>query len=233
MKATLLDFVLSALLLGTILAATAAALWLGVAPLSRAWCGDYHVLVDALAGLILYGMLSGLAIHLLLAIHPLRPGDYGMDSHEFTYWKQLTILYLLGLWALKPVTTTFTTPLIVRLFGARVGADVAIGGMVGDPFLVEIGPGAVLGAGSLVVASVIADGRISIAPVRIGAGATVGMNAVVLAGTELGDGAKLAVGAVTMTGCIIPPGETWRGNPARKWSPAAAKVAVGATEQAA
>jgi carbonic anhydrase/acetyltransferase-like protein (isoleucine patch superfamily) len=43
------------------------------------------------------------------------------------------------------------------------------------------------------------------------------MNAVVLPDVEIGDNAVVEIGSVVMPGTRIPPGERWRGNPARKW----------------
>jgi len=140
-----------------------------------------------------------------------------MDSPIFVYWKLLTIVYRLGQAALLPFTPIFLRPLVARLFGARVGRDVAIGGSIDDPFLTTLGDGAVLGNNSLVAGSMIAGGRFTVGPVRIGVGATVGANSIVLPGTELGDRAQLLGGSIVVAGTRIPAGETWRGNPARKW----------------
>jgi acetyltransferase-like isoleucine patch superfamily enzyme len=54
------------------------------------------------------------------------------------------------------------------------------------------------------------------APVRIGRGAVVGINCVVMPGVELGDGAVLAPGGVATAGTRIPAHELWGGIPARK-----------------
>jgi acetyltransferase-like isoleucine patch superfamily enzyme len=45
----------------------------------------------------------------------------------------------------------------------------------------------------------------------------VGVHSVVLPGTEIGDNATLLNGSYVVPGSKIPAGETWRGNPARKW----------------
>lgn len=86
-----------------------------------------------------------------------------------------------------------------------------------DPYMVSIGAGAVLGNGSLVSGNAITNGKLRIGEVRIGAGATVGANSVVLPGCEIGENALVMGGAMLMTDAKIPAGETWRGNPARKW----------------
>lgn len=58
-------------------------------------------------------------------------------------------------------------------------------------------------------------------PVVIGKQVTVGANCVVMPNTNIGDGAVLTSGSYLMPGMTIPPGEVWRGNPARKWTGAA------------
>ena len=52
------------------------------------------------------------------------------------------------------------------------------------------------------------------APVRIGARAFLGANALVCKGVSIGDAAVVAAGSVVV--CDIPDGETWGGNPARR-----------------
>ena len=220
MKPALIDillcFLATVLLVAGAVAVTAAV----ISPLSSRWCGDYHVLVDALAGLIAYGVLSGLAIRLLVRLHPVRHGEFAMTDPNAVYWKLLTVIHRLGEWALRPFTNVLSQPLITRLFGARIGAGAVLGGAVEDPFLVTIGAGAVLGGDSRIAASTTIDGRVTIGPVDIGAEAMVGVKAVVLAGTVIGTRARLAGGSIALPGTAIPAGETWRGNPARRWTAA-------------
>lgn len=227
MKTTFLDFVLSGTFITAFLAGTVAFIWFVVAPCSKPWLAEYHVVADVALGLIVYGLLSALAVRLMLKIRPLRPGEYSMDSPTFTYWKLISVVYRLGQWALKPFTPVFLKPLVVMLFGARVGGNVAFGGTIDDPFLVSIGPGVVLGEGSLVSGNVIADGKLVLGEVRIGAGAMVGVHSVVLPGSDIGPGALLVGGSILLAGTTIPAGETWRGNPARRWTPAPAPAAAG------
>jgi serine acetyltransferase len=217
MKTSPLDFVLSGLFITAILAGALALVGLLLAPLTRAWLGDYYAIADFLLLLLSYGLLSAVVVRLMLKFRPVEPGEYTMDAPVFTYWKLLTILYRLGQGALRPFTPVFAKPLVEMLFGAKIGADVALGGTIDDPYMVSVGAGAVLGNASLVSANVITKGRITFGKVTIGAGATLGANAVVLPGCDIGDDAVVMGGAMVMAGTRIPAGETWRGNPARKW----------------
>ena len=133
MKSSLLDFLVCGLLLTLIAAASLAIVSWGVRPWSLPWCGSYHVIVDLAAGLLAYGVCSALALRALLAARPLPEGAFGMDSAVFAYWKVLTVISMLGQWSLIPFDTVFTKPLIVRLYGARIGADVALGAGHGEP----------------------------------------------------------------------------------------------------
>ncbi|MCU0736460.1 MAG: hypothetical protein MUF20_13255 [Methylotetracoccus sp.] len=220
MKTHPLDYVLSGIFITAILAAALALVVFIVAPLTRSVLGDYRVIADFMLLLLAYGLFSALVVRLLLRVRPIQLGEYSMDSSVFTYWKLLTILYRLGQGALRPFIPMFAKPLVETLFGARIGANVALGGTIDDPYLVSIGDGVVLGNSSLVSGNVIANGRIHIGEVRIGAGATVGANSVVLPGCDIGENALLMGGAMLMTGTKVPAGEQWRGNPARKWQAA-------------
>lgn len=215
-KTGLVDYLLSGSVVGLILAGTYA-LIVAFLPLSRSLFAEYHIIVDFFMALLVYGLLSALVIRLLLAFRQMQPGEYAMDSPVFTYWKLLTIVYRMGQGALFPFSPVFMKPVIEALFGAKVGADVALGGTIDDPYMVTIGNGVVLGFGSLVSGNVIYGGKLICGKVNIHAGATVGVNSVILPGTDVGDNAVIAGGSYVLPGTKIPAGETWRGNPARKW----------------
>ncbi|ACV36203.1 DapH/DapD/GlmU-related protein [Accumulibacter sp.] len=216
MKASYLDFLLCGGAISAIVAATLG-LIVCLLPLTTALAAEYHVIVDFLLALLFYGLFSALVVRLLLRFRPMKPGEYTMDSATFTYWKLLTIVYRLGQGSLLPFTPVFVKPVVEALFGARVGTNVALGGTIDDPYMVTIGDGAVLGNASLVSGNMLHGGKLTCGRVKIGAGATVGVNSVVLPGTELGENVTLMGGSYVMPGTRIPAGETWRGNPARKW----------------
>lgn len=216
MKTSFLDVFLCTLATSALLAATFGVVSL-LAPATTAWLADYHVIVDFLLFLLVYGVLSALLVRLLLAWRPIEPHAYAMDSPVCTYWKLLTIVYRLGEGALVPFTPMFLQPVVEALFGARIGANVALGGKIDDPYLVTIGDGSVLGNASLVSANMIHGGQLTCGRVTIGAGVTIGANSVVLPGTTIGDNVTLMAGSYVMPNTTIPAGETWRGNPARKW----------------
>ena len=211
------DYLLSSLAIGLVLAGAGALLWL-VHPWLVATLGNHHVLADLALGLLAYGLLSALLLRLLLRWRPMPLGTHGPDSSAFTYWKLLNVVYRLGQASIGWCLPFFLRPLRDALFGARIGPDVAFGGTIDDPFLVTVGAGSVLGNASLVTGNYLSDGKLVCQPVQIGAGVTVGANAIVMPGVTIGDGAVVMSGAVVMPGTTVPAGESWRGNPARKWA---------------
>jgi acetyltransferase-like isoleucine patch superfamily enzyme len=217
MKTGALDYLLCGAAVSAILALALLSVGTLVRPVTQLLLVEYHVVFDFFAALLLYGLFSGVALRAMLAFRRIEPGEYGMDSPIFGYWKVLTIIHRLGQAALLPLTPIFARPWVARLFGARIGSNVAIGGAIDDPYLVSIGDDVVLGNNSLVAASAIAKGRITLAPVTIGNRVTVGVNCVVLPGSELGDDSLIVGGSIVLPATKVPAGETWRGNPARKW----------------
>ena len=219
MKTQWQDIVLCGLFISAILAGSIGIVWI-IHPWTVAWFKSYHVLVDAAAAAIAYGLLSALAVRLMLAIKPMprEKASYPMDHPILTYWKLLTIVYRLGKGALGWFVPIFAAPVLDALFGARVGRDVAFGGTIDDPYMVSIGDGVILGNASLVTGNYIDKGMLVCGTVTIGNGATIGANAIVLPNTTIGEGATVVSGAVVGPDAVINAGEVWRGNPARLWT---------------
>ncbi len=216
LKTTAVDYILSTLAICVMLALSLAVVWTMV-PVSTRLFQQYHVLADLLVLLLAYGVITALLLRVLLALKPMPSGTFSMNSPTFTYWKFLTVVYRLGQAALLPLTPVFFKPLVEVLYGARIGRDVALGGVIDDPYRVRVGDGSVIGFASLISGSYISGGSFICGPVVIGANVTVGANSVVFPGTEIGDNATLMGGSYVMPGTKVPAGETWRGNPARKW----------------
>ena len=216
MKTTYVDFLLCGCAIALIFGVAGGVVW-GLSPWSRALLAEYHVIFDFFLLLLVYGLLSAIVVRAILGLQPIPPGEYDCGSRVFVIWKLVTIVYRLGQGALKPFTTVFTRPVVEALFGASVGADVAIGGAIDDPYQVTSGDRAVIGHNSLVSGNVLYGGKLTVGHVTIGVGATVGVNSVILPGSEIGENAVLMGGSYVMPGTKVPAGETWRGNPARKW----------------
>jgi acetyltransferase-like isoleucine patch superfamily enzyme len=210
------DFLFSGLAIAAIAALTLLSVRFAIQPWSAPLFGSYHVLVDGVLALLIYGLLSALVVRLLLAAFPLRAGEYPMDDRHFTYWKFYTVVHEFGRGALLPFTTVFAKPLVGLLFGARVGRNTAMGGMLVDPPLITIGDYAILGLDSAIVAHAITSGTIILKEVKVGRSATIGVHAVVMPGADIGEGAVVTAGSVVTMDTRIPPNELWGGIPARK-----------------
>jgi len=128
------------------------------------------------------------------------------------------------------------TPLQVffyRLMGMRCGARVQINtGIIGDANLITIGDDSMIGGDVTLICHSAEAGELITAPVTIGSRVSVGLNAVILPGCEIGDGATIAAGALLPKGTKVPPGTLWAGVPARQLrgprGPAVAASADGA-----
>lgn len=67
--------------------------------------------------------------------------------------------------------------------------------MIDDPYLAEVGDGAVLGSASLVSGNMLHGGKLTCGLVKISAGATVGINSVVFPNTLVGEKSTLLGGS--------------------------------------
>jgi hypothetical protein len=216
MKTGPLDYVLSTSMFVVLLSLSIAAVIL-IDPMTTRLLGEYHVVAGFFVFLLAYGLLSGLVVRMLAKVVPLQEGTFPLDDRNFTYWKLYSMVFYTGRAFLLPVTLVAARPLVLKLFGARIGADVAIGGDIDSPYLTTIGAGTAIGNGSHVVGTMTANEKIVIGRVTIGSNVTIAMNAVVMPDVEIGDNAVVEIGSVVMPGTRIPAGERWRGNPARKW----------------
>lgn len=184
--------------------------WQGTSPVASS-------LMYILMGPIVYGLLSGIFLQVCVYFKPISEGEFSMDDSVFQYWKFLTMIHMFGERTLSLIAFPPFVPLIAKLFGAKIGQNVAIGGKIDSPFLVSIGENSVLGHGSLVSGNVITDNKIILGRVRIGNNTTLGVFSVVMPNTVLGNHATLVTGSVVVQGSVVPDKESWKGNPARKW----------------
>jgi non-ribosomal peptide synthetase-like protein len=144
-----------------------------------------------------------------------QPGRYPLWGWYFCRW-----------WVVRkalefaPLNYLAGSPLLnvyLRLLGARIGKDVHIvTSHVHLPDLVEIEDGASIGYDAEIQPFTVEDGWLTIAPIRIGAGAFVGTKAVLLPGSEVELGARVMEQTLVGRGQMVPAGETWSGSPARR-----------------
>ena len=118
---------------------------------------------------------------------------------------------------LEFVTPSPFAQLYYRLMGMKIGRNVTINSTaIADPSLIEIDDGATIGGSASVLAHYGQGGYLVIAPVKIGAGATIGLRAVIMGGVEVGAKAKVLASSFVLPNTKIPDGETWAGIPAQR-----------------
>ena len=101
-----------------------------------------------------------------------------------------------------------------------LGRDSVLFGTVYDPDLTDIGEGAIVGAGSSVVAHTVTTTRdgtrvLATAPIVIGARAVIGGHAHINPGVRIGADALIEPVSYVAAFTVIGEGEVWGGNPAR------------------
>lgn len=118
---------------------------------------------------------------------------------------------------LEFVTPSAFSNLYYRLMGMKIGRNVAINSTaIADPSLIEMEDNVTIGGSASVLAHYAQGGYLVISPVKIGAGATIGLRAVVMGGVEVGPKAKVLASSFVLPGTKIPAGETWAGIPAQR-----------------
>ncbi|MGE5136244.1 MAG: Pls/PosA family non-ribosomal peptide synthetase [Gemmatimonadota bacterium] len=107
--------------------------------------------------------------------------------------------------------------LIWRLFGVRLGKRVFDDGCyLTERTLASIGDGCTLNLGSKIQCHSQEDGTFKSDRSSIGAGATLGVGAMIHYGVAVGEGAVLAADSFLMKGEEMPAHAVWGGNPARE-----------------
>lgn len=118
---------------------------------------------------------------------------------------------------LEFVTPSPLAGLYFRLMGMKIGRNVTINSTaIADPSLIELADGVTIGGSASILAHYAQGGYLIIAPVKIGAGATIGLRAIVMGGVEVGAGAKVLANSFVLPNTVIPAGETWAGVPAQR-----------------
>jgi non-ribosomal peptide synthetase-like protein len=122
----------------------------------------------------------------------------------------------------EPVLGTGAAPWLYRALGARVGRGVFVGTTCFTEYdLAAIGDGAVLADGCTIQTHLFEDRVMKLGAVRIGDGACVGADAIVLYDAEIEPRARLDALSLVMKGERLPADSSWCGAPARRIRPEA------------
>jgi acetyltransferase-like isoleucine patch superfamily enzyme len=177
---------------------------------------EVALLINALSFVFTYGFISAIYLRMLNRFFPLQEGVYDMQHPQFTLYKLHSVIGHLAKPALRLFFPEFLRPLYYALLGAKVGKNVAIGGVIIDALLTRIEDNVIIGHDTVVTSHAMVFDRFFLNPVTIRKRATLGVRTVIMPGVEIGENSVVASGAVVLMNTRIPPNELWGGIPAKK-----------------
>ncbi len=180
--------------------------------------GTSAALCFFLAGLMLLVVVPVYNWVLPTRIEPFRGGYYSIYALPWLLHNGL--FYLVRYTFLPFVTLTPFGIWFLRAMGMKIGRHAFVNTeYISDPQLITLGDDAALGGSVRIFAHWGGGGSLVVAPVTIGARATVGLGATVMGDVEVGEGATVLPHSVLLPGSRVGPGETWGGVPARRMPP--------------
>lgn len=179
------------------------------------WQRTLGVCLAAGAGYFIFGfslMFVAAALRWIFRLD-LKEGEYPLASLGMLRWYITNALQFI-VWSVFGdflLLTPFAS-LFYRLMGAKLGLNVQINSKYcADLSLLEIGDNAVIGGHATVIAHSMESRGLILKKVRIGRGAIVGLNAIVLPGVEIGDRAVVGAGVFVPKDTKIPAGTVYLG----------------------
>ena len=145
---------------------------------------------------------------------PFHGGYYSIAAVPWLLHNAL--FYLVRFTFLPFVTLTPFGLLFLRAMGMKLGRRAFVNTeMISDPRLITLGDDVAIGGSVHLFAHYGGGGHLTIAPVRVGARATIGQKATVMGDVEIGDDAVILPHSVLLPGSRVGAGEVWGGVPAR------------------
>ncbi|KAM3423354.1 hypothetical protein BST61_g791 [Cercospora zeina] len=150
-----------------------------------------------------------------------RAGQQSPLWSHFVWRNELADTFVQSL-ALPYLRPCFGTPLLSLWLGT-VGAKIGRGAWLESHLLPEtelcvVGAGATVNRACVLQTHLFHDRLMRMDRVCLEAGATLGPNAIALAGTVVGAGVTVGPKSLVMRGEHLPAGTDWLGNPVRPWS---------------
>jgi len=148
-------------------------------------------------------------------VQPFKGGYYTLRAAPWLLHNAL--FYLVRYTFLPFVTLTPFGIWFLRAMGMKIGRHAFVNTeYISDPQLITLGEDAALGGSVRIFAHYGGGGNFVIAPVVIGARATIGLGVTVMGDVEVGEGATVLPHAVLLPRSRVGAGETWGGVPARR-----------------
>lgn len=166
----------------------------------------------------IYGFSLILILGLLRTVLKLnlKEGECHLASIGMMRWMFINALfYLVAITFMDFILLTPLSVIFFRMMGAKVGRNVQINSKnCADLSLLEIGDNSVIGGHATVICHSFERGRLILRKVKIGKNVVIGLNSVVLAGAEIGDGAFITAGTVLGKNKQVEPHSVYAGVPA-------------------
>jgi acetyltransferase-like isoleucine patch superfamily enzyme len=171
-------------------------------------------------------------------MYPFKEGIYSFRTDKWVCyrWNLFAFIGITNLFLhyqrdfLPPALRSFFT----WLMGARLRLRknfLSSGGIVFDPFFVEVEEGATIGYEVLLLPHAIAVDQLHLKRIKIGDGATLGDRTLVMPGAEIGKNAVIRPLSLVTSNTKVPDGEVWGGVPARKKGDVISKISTSLRRQ--
>ena len=191
------------------------------------WCaalpGPLYWLGIATSGALCF-FVAGLALLVVIPVYnwvlptriqPFKGGYYTI--YAVPWFLHNGLFYLVRFTFLPFVTLTPFGTWFLKAMGMKIGRHAFINTeYISDPQLITLGDDAALGGSVRIFAHHGGGGNLVIAPVEIGARATIGLGATVMGDVIVGDGATVLPNSVLLPGSRVGAGEVWGGVPAQR-----------------
>ena len=191
--------------------------WCAALPGTLYWFGiaTSGALCFFVAGLALLVVVPVYNWVLPTRIQPFRGGYYSI--YAVPWFLHNGLFYLVRFTFLPFVTLTPFGTWFLKAMGMKIGRHAFINTeYISDPQLITLGDDAALGGSVRIFAHHGGGGNLVIAPVEIGARATVGLGATVMGDVIVGEGATVLPNSALLPGSRVGAGEVWGGVPAQR-----------------
>jgi len=175
------------------------------------WWQLFHYLslgCSVMFGYFLYGLSMIFVIPLFNFLMPFRVkpfrGSY-FSLASVPWYFHNAFIYVVRYTFLEFFTPTPLNLLFYKMMGMKIGKHAHINTTnISDAALIEIGDGVTIGGSATIFAHYASKGYLVVEPVKIKAGATVGIKATIMGDVEIGEGAMIGPHEVVMPKTRIP-----------------------------